>query len=415
MPHAVTRDAGVPRLFQSGARQRLDGRPFTALLLEDDSKRANALSTLLSTLQPPSVRVVRMGNSVRSRLTLEHILLQVTAPDGNLSSTDNARRIARTIAERRGQETSVVLLITQAETLHSRTLRLLQDMMPYFTADAAPTLQVVFVGRPAFQDLLHGRDMAPLRGALGFPAYIRPLEPAMDDDLRMAEAAAAVPEPPAIAPLAPPMPLTAGAAVPRSAAPVRRGSREVRLTLLLVVIAFGIGAGYLAPRGLFHQDPPPSPAPDAVSSTEMQPALNMQPPTTATLPAPTQDPLPPAPSSRPATSQQRSLNESALTQPAATPNPRVVIHTPAGPEASAVLSAHLLASLGSRPGSVEVRRVADTPTRPSIRYFHPEDEPIARQIAARMTDTGLPWAIRDFAAFLPRPSRGTIEIWLPRL
>jgi len=427
MPNLVTlASVDTPRASQPGARQSLDGRPFTAVLLEDGSKRASALSLLLSTLQLPSVRVVRMGSSVRSRLTLEHILLQVTAPDGNPSLADNARLIARTIAERRDQETSVVLLITQAETLHSRTLRLLQDMAPYFAADPAPTLQVVFVGRPAFQDLLQGRDLTPLREALGFPAHARPLEPLMDDDVLMPEDAAELPN---LAQLAPPVELIAGRLVPPPASAVQRGNRTVRSLLLVAMITIGIGTGYLAARGLFygglfHQSPPTPPTLSAAPATKMQPASSAPPPATATLPAPMPDVLrpalapvvsSPALTPRPALPQQPSLNDSALVNPTAMPNPRVVIHTPVGSETSAALSAQLLANLGSRLGTVELRRVPETPIRPSIRYFHPDDEPIARQVAARMADTGLPWAIRDFSTFLPRPSRGTIEIWLPRL
>lgn len=402
----VTTVAG-PDAFQPSTD--LDGRPFTALLLEDDFKRASALSVLLSGLARSNVRVVRMGSSVRSRLTLEHILLQAIDSDGSSALPDNTRRIVRTIAERQGQETSVALLIMQAETLHSRTLRLLQDMAPYFAEAAAPTLQVVFVGRPAFRDLLHGRDMAPLRQALGFPAYVKLPKPSMDDDLPVAEAEAGLPWPTSPAPPSPSMEPAASEPLSRPSSPARRGSLAVRLTSLLAVIAMGIGAGALGVQALFYRA---APAPRRLTLIEMRPA-----PLPDTLPPTPVVPVTaaPAPATRPVPSKQHSLDESALANPAATPNPRVVIHMPAGSEASVALSAHLLASLGSHPGTVELRRVAETPTRPSIRYFYAEDEPVARQVAARMTDTGLLWTLRDFSTFLPRPSRGTIEIWLPRL
>jgi len=401
----VTAVAG-PDVFQPS--KGLDGRPFTALLLEDDFKRASALSVLLSGLARSNVRVVRMGSSVRSRLTLEHILLQATDSDGSSALSDNTRRIVRTIAERQGQEMSVALLIMQAETLHSRTLRLLQDMAPYFAEDAAPTLQVVFVGRPTFRDLLHGRDMAPLRQALGFPAYAKLPEPPVDDDLPVAGAEAGLPWPTSPAPLSPSMEPAAGEPLSRPS-PARRGSLAVRLISLLAVIAMGIGAGALGVHALFYRA---APAPRRLTLIETRPE---SPPDT--LPPTPVAPATAAPAlaTRPVPSKQRSLDESALANPVAMLNPRVVIHMPAGSEASVALSAHLLTSLGSHPGTVELRRVAETPTRPSIRYFYPEDEPVARQVAARMTDTGLPWTLRDFSTFLPRPSRGTIEIWLPRL
>jgi len=78
------------------------------------------------------------------------------------------------------------------------------------------------------------------------------------------------------------------------------------------------------------------------------------------------------------------------------------------------LSARLLASLRPRFGTVEARRVAATPAKPSIRYFHPEDEPSARSAAAWLADMGLNWTLQDFSTFRPLPSRGTIEVWLPQ-
>ena len=100
--------------------------------------------------------------------------------------------------------------------------------------------------------------------------------------------------------------------------------------------------------------------------------------------------------------------------PSATSPSRVVIHVPAGSERAEAISAQLRVGLGSRVGTVEARRVADTPDRPSIRYFHPGDEAAAHQVAGWMAEAGLAWTLQDFSTFLPRPSRGMIEVWLPR-
>lgn len=91
---------------------------------------------------------------------------------------------------------------------------------------------------------------------------------------------------------------------------------------------------------------------------------------------------------------------------------RVVIHVPAG-FAAEMLAARMLANFDPRPGSVEIRRVAATPSQPSIRYFHSGDETAARDVAARLSGTGLAWTLRDFSTFRPLPSRGTIEVWVP--
>jgi len=503
-----------------------DGRPFIALLLEDDRKRADALSALLSSLAQPDVRVIRMGSSMRSRLRLEHILIQVAAPESEMLLADNARRIARTIAERQGQETRVVLLIKQAETLHSKTLRSLQAMAPYFAQNGDPTLQVVFVGRPAFRALLVGKDLAPLREALGLQADVGIPEPEAAEALLMPEPGASSgdlaslsdlsdrvepiePEggpsarqfrkatPPASDEREPrssaalpdagngrmgrlepklagrPMPLPEPSAAALAMAPdlaSRRRRFLVRPLLLLTIFMLAIGTAYLGIHRVFYRSvparpilsatlpaepqPPPAPGPPAPST----PAVSIPGPSEPVPLAPTPAPPPaspdratpsitvaPAPPSDPSAHSRRSLgassgagrdsgapsearrgapsgepfdhrphDDSASAAPVAMPDPRIVIHVPAGSERAEALSAQLLGRLGSRPGSVEVRHVAETPNRPNIRYFHPEDEPLARQAAASMADTGLAWTLRDFSTFLPRPSRGTIEVWLPR-
>ncbi len=57
--------------------------------------------------------------------------------------------------------------------------------------------------------------------------------------------------------------------------------------------------------------------------------------------------------------------------------------------------------------------VADTPSSPVIRFFHPEDGAWARKLAGALGGAGQGWQIRDFGNFRPRPSPGTIEVWTP--
>lgn len=130
----------------------------------------------------------------------------------------------------------------------------------------------------------------------------------------------------------------------------------------------------------------------------------------------------PAPVSRPARPRLPFASEPvetpvepALSVPAApsVSRARVVVHVPPGAAADA-LSTRLLASFDPRLETVELRRVAATPSRPSVRYFYAEDEFTARNVAAQMSGTGLAWTVRDFSTFRPLPSRGTIEVWLPQ-
>jgi hypothetical protein len=502
---------------------RIDARrPFTALLLEDDQERAAAVSALLSRLARPEVRVIRMGGpSPRSRPTLERILIQVAGLDGKVLSGDNAHLIVRAVAKRQRQEERVVLLIEQAHTLHPKMLHALQAMGPHLTQDGEPTLQVTFVGRPAFRARLDGEDMASLREALGFqtnpptpgPQTASPFaepdvaarqrvvfpDPCCADSLPERGASAHIPN--AARPLeakagAPgELDVPSAAALPRSAkpadgrggpghrepmraqlsaplltpsaaelskAPVRtlqRGGILLRLMLMPATVAIMTGAAYTGLHRLFYRDVPARPvasvvtpvAPQAASSATA-PAPSIPVPSTPTPPPALQDktapsaapalPPPAAPSARlrqdfddflansrrnGATLSEaqrsvlfgeyldwRSQNNLAASTPSAALSVRVVIHVQAGSEAGEALSARLLASLRPRFGTVEARRVAATPAKPSIRYFHPEDEPAARLAAAWLADMGLNWTLQDFSAFRPLPSGGTIEVWLPR-
>ena len=434
----------------------LDGRPFTALLRDDDQQRDAALSRLLSELARPGVRVVRMGNSMRSRLLLEHILIQVAGPDARISQEDAARRIARTIAERQGGETRVVLLITQAETLHSKTLRLLQAMQPYFVENGAPTLQVVFVGRQAFRALLDGRGMTPLREVLGFQPEAEAARPGTPDDVPAPEMVSDLHPLPFAQDLGQPAVLAdpafesgalhgqAGDSSPTSTLPLRQGgagsdvasapAARRSLILGLAVFAAMALAAYMGLHAAFDREvqaravpsvprpasppvaAPPTPGPAAQDPQASTPAPGSASPSQAS-------PSDPGRTRNTSPAARRSLDAPELSSPpsheASPPSPagppsRVVIHVPAGSEEAEAMSAHLRAGLGSRLGAVEARRVAGAPDRPSIRYFHPGDEPAAHQVAAWMADAGLIWTLQDFSTFLPRPSRGTIEVWLPR-
>lgn len=140
--------------------------------------------------------------------------------------------------------------------------------------------------------------------------------------------------------------------------------------------------------------PEPVPAPPG-PSTPIQPAP---------IPRPAQARPPSAPAPMPAFAGPAPAASAAVL--------RIVIHV-AGGSAAEMLSTRLLANLEPRFERVELRRVAATPSQPSIRYFHSEDEAAAQDVATWLSGTGLAWTLRDFSMFRPLPSRGTIEVWLP--
>ena len=145
----------------------LNEGPFTALLREHERERVAVRSALQQSLAGTTARVVQVGNPLRALLTLERVLIQVARSEVGVLTKDDALLIVQAIVERQAQETRVVLLIEQAETLHPKMLRLLLTMAPHFAQEGQPTLQVVFLGHPAFLTMLNGEELAPLRMALG--------------------------------------------------------------------------------------------------------------------------------------------------------------------------------------------------------------------------------------------------------
>lgn len=132
------------------------GHPFSLLLAEDDRQRSEALETMMDTIADPHIRFARVTNPLRARLTLERLLIQVIK--GGLDATQGApASIIRRIAERRGEETRVILIVERAETLHPEVLLFFGQTAALFP-DGVPQLQVVFVGRPEFQQLLDDPD-----------------------------------------------------------------------------------------------------------------------------------------------------------------------------------------------------------------------------------------------------------------
>ena len=137
--------------------------------------------------------------------------------------------------------------------------------------------------------------------------------------------------------------------------------------------------------------PPPPPPPPARA------------PAPAAAPAP---PPPPLPDARRVVAEAAQLGEAA---PAA-PRPgrlRIVAHYRLGGRGAAAA----LTERAVPDSNVELRQVGATPDVAVVRYFAPTDQGAAMQLASRL---GGGWAVQDFTHYSPRPSAGTLEVWLPR-
>ncbi len=114
---------------------------------------------------------------------------------------------------------------------------------------------------------------------------------------------------------------------------------------------------------------------------------------------------------------QPPLAQPPLAQPSLPPESstggRVVIHHREGGWENEAAARHLATAVMSLASRVQTRAVAATPSGAEIRFFHPEDEIRARVLAGALRGSGQRWEVRSFTAFRPRPSLGTVEMWLP--
>jgi hypothetical protein len=158
LPEASTQAAACgPRL--------LTGRVFSAILGEDGPERAVLVDATAAALGHLGVRLVRVGNPLRSPLTLERMLIQIGAgEDGGPPAGDNGGMV-EVLRAHRTHESRVVLVVEQAETLEPRALAHLQCVSDAFEA-TEPGVRVLFIGAPAFLSQLERAGAQRIRSEL---------------------------------------------------------------------------------------------------------------------------------------------------------------------------------------------------------------------------------------------------------
>jgi len=82
---------------------------------------------------------------------------------------------------------------------------------------------------------------------------------------------------------------------------------------------------------------------------------------------------------------------------------------------SGEVAARLVRATADAEDQVEFRTVPATPGKPLVRYFLPEDKAAAERLAEKLKERlGSNWKVQDLTHYRPRPSQGTLEVWLPR-
>lgn len=450
-------EAGLP-----GATDLPDMPRCAAIIAVDPAVKIAGLQAATTSFAEAGAISVRVGNPLSSPLTLERILFQIDQGAGvDDADMDVETHLARFLEERRGAYNRVVLVAEQAETLDATALLSLQRL-----ASAPGALQVLFVGAPAFWALLDDTPLTPLRRAL---MTGREVEPAVVAPTASFVSAIVAPVPPAYdALLEHPADITSGSPPAVAARSVRRWWVAGAVGL---AASFALGAAVvLAPGGLFYyatpqRDPlthlnveagpgqpptalqpnsPTSPAVSALAAPSLsQMATSARPSTLQVLPAaspaahagtqqthlrfdPTQSLDAPGQETDVLTDaqwgtksarseQSQSWQPSDAASPAVTPpaEGRIVIHYRGGSEAGEAEADRLAVVAAPLAAQVQTRMVADTPSAPVVRFFHPEDEARAQQLAGALSIAGQRWEVRNFGDFRPRPSLGTIEVWTP--
>ena len=150
------------------AAARPGGAPQVTVLLGSGHQHEEAVRGVLAMLAP-GARVLRVGNPLRSPLTIERILIQSGQPAAGQLTDDTAEDALQRLCLRHPSESRVVLVVDQAETLSVGAIRILSRLVAPGgrpSAGMAALLHVVFVGLPSFKQLIKEKSASPIREAL---------------------------------------------------------------------------------------------------------------------------------------------------------------------------------------------------------------------------------------------------------
>jgi len=173
VPHDGIEDSSRRPSVNRLADAILREEPVMALLGVDESVVQATIDECLTLLPDQSLRIIRVRGTPGSPVTLSRIVRELgTGEPGREHAGERAEApmdddelIVRMLAQPSGKG-GVVLVVEQAERLSRRTLAFLQVISTVFGA-RTPGLQVLFAGRPDFEQLLQTDELAGLRDRLG--------------------------------------------------------------------------------------------------------------------------------------------------------------------------------------------------------------------------------------------------------
>lgn len=183
---SITTGPGATALAKLRARE-----PFATILAYDPAARTDALEGAWQALQRNGAHIVRVGNPLRTPLTLERLVIQLAGFQPELGGDTDAVMRAVLNQMHAGRD-RVVISVEQADTLNPLALLLLDQITrPQVAGGKAP--QVLFSGTPAFAQCLGHPLLDRMRDVLGMGSADVVADPPADPIA--APATTAVPQP----------------------------------------------------------------------------------------------------------------------------------------------------------------------------------------------------------------------------
>lgn len=420
---------------------------------------AATLDAAIARLDPEQVATIRIRNPLAAPLSFERAMLQLAPEnsDQDVLSLMGKRSLVSAMTARAAGRPCLLVVVEQADTLTVSALALLELLSGLEIPDV-DRVRVAFLGGPAFDRLLNDPRFQTVRDRSTWLAAPK------DAHLPQPAAAAA--------------PITLLTSEDTSPVRQRRlikilGAAAVAVIVLLAAAIWPGSApttdAPVSPDAQAQDEPASTPTPqDEVTQASPPVVAAAVPPSRSALPAeealvlPPVEPAPPsaappAIAEDPATARARVFREfnaflearglagrlsrsdrealfqeylvrhqtaaAAAGAPAASNKPdasvaseppEVLLFFKATQPDIDVMASRIAATLRSQVPDVTLHRVSESLLEPIVNYFRPEDRDLALTVALSLPRATTEWKVVDMSGTAGRPTRPTIEVWLPR-
>ncbi len=132
----------TPPRFTQAVKGLRSGQALTWLCADDPVVRSALVESVIDAVADLDTRFVRAANPLRAPLTIERLLIQAIGPEADLRHSRDPAAMTRLLATQLGDETRVIVVVEQAETLDGESLEMLRAMEPHLE-NAEPRVQIL--------------------------------------------------------------------------------------------------------------------------------------------------------------------------------------------------------------------------------------------------------------------------------